>query len=88
MYINQEHVSALNSPSFIVTLTILDIQLYSHKYNPACHDPKLKHIMIALCYNTVTFCYGQPNGVTTSSCRIHKNVFKLYLWCVDDFLTD
>ena len=31
---------------------------------------------------------GQPNGITTSFCRIHENVFRLYLWCVDDFLTD
>ena len=28
---------------------------------------------------------GQPNGITTSFVVFTKNVFKLYLWCVDKF---
>ena len=33
-------------------------------------------------------CYGAAQRRHNLFCRMHENVFKLYLWCVDDSLTD
>ena len=39
-------------------------------------------------YCIISICYGAAQRRHNLFCRIHENVFKLYLWCIDDFLTD
>ena len=35
-----------------------------------------------------SICYGAAQRRHNLLCHIYENVFKLYLWCADDFLTD
>ena len=48
------------------------------------------HYILKQIYYTrkMSICYGAAQRCHNLFCRIHENVFKLYLWCVDDFLTD